>query len=64
MLTPGRGQRPRLQFPTAMLRLLTFRALVFPERDQEARLRDERSAAAVIPDHVIRSPDFFGEWHL
>ena len=64
MLTLGRGQRLPLQFPTAKLRLLTFRPLLAPERDQEARLRDERGTTAVIPDHVVRTPDFFGEWHL
>ena len=64
MMSPGRGQRPRLQSPAAQIEVLTFRPLLFPERDEKTRLRDKHRTTAVIPDHVVRTSDFFVEWHL
>jgi hypothetical protein len=38
--------------------------LLLPERNEAARLLGKHRTSAVIPDDVIRAPDFFVEWHL
>jgi hypothetical protein len=35
--------------------------LLLPERNEKAGLFFKARLTAVIPDHMIRAPDFFGE---